>query len=185
MAKENVADAMMKIVTLLTPFTSEERQRMISAALTLLGDAPATGMKSFAGSGDQPILGGNSQRATAWMRQNGLTSHTLEQVFHIDGENVEVVAASVPGKSKKNQTLNAYALAGVARLIAVGDSTFEDKVARELCSNFGCYDSTNHSKYLKDRGNKLAGSASTGWKLTAPGLTHAAAVIKQMSPASA
>lgn len=185
MAKENIADAMTKLVALLTPFNSEERRRVIGAALTLLGDAPALGAAHIPSGGDLGKVGASSQRASAWMKRNGLTSDILDQVFHVDGEHVEVVASRVPGKSNKERTLNAYALAGAARLIAIGDSAFDDKYARELCGNLGCYDSTNHSKYLKERGNKLAGSASTGWKLTAPGLTHAAVVIKQLAPASA
>ena len=100
------------------------------------------------------------------MKQNGLTSDMLDQVFHVDGEHVEVLAASVPGKTMKERTLNVYLLAGAARLLATGETAFDDKYARELCGNLGSYDPTNHAKYLKDRGNKLAGSASTGWKPT-------------------
>jgi hypothetical protein len=183
MAKDKIAGTMTKVLSLLMPLEPEERQRVISATLTLLGE-PADNSRVSAMS----LMGGvasRPQRAGVWMKQNGLTSDMLDQVFHVDGEHVEVLAPSVPGKTTKERTLNAYLLAGAARLLATGEPAFDDKYARELCAHLGSYDRTNHSRYLKDRGNKLAGSASTGWKLTGPGLSHTAALIKQMAPAAA
>jgi|ERR1041385_167762 hypothetical protein len=183
MAKADIAQTMTKLLGLLTPLEPEERQRVISATLTLLGDSAETAR------GASPLTSGGPtasqwQRAGVWMKQNGLTPDMLDQVFHVDGDHVEVLASAVPGRTAKERTLNIYLLAGAARLLATGDAGFDDKYARELCTNLGSYDSTNHSKYLKDRGNNLAGSASTGWKLTGPGLKQAAGLIKQMAPAA-
>jgi len=178
MAKENIAETMTKLLALLTPLNPDERKRVINATLTLLGEPSASQSSYGAGATDADT---RPQRAAVWLKQNALTSDVIDQVFHVDGEHVEVVASAVPGKSNKERTLNGYLLAGAARMLATGDATFDDRFAREVCGNLGCYDPTNHSKYLKDRGNKLAGSASTGWKLTGPGLTQAAALIKQMA----
>ena len=186
MSKSNIAETMTKLLSLLTPLSSEERQRVISATLTLLGEStPSSASQGPHSSNAAVAAPAASQRAGLWMRQNSLSPELIDQVFHIDGEHVEVVASHVAGKTNKERTLNVYLLAGAAKLLGTGDSTFDDKFARELCGNLGCYDSTNHSRYLKDKGNKLAGSAATAWKLTTPGLTHAATLIKQMTEKSA
>jgi hypothetical protein len=182
MSKTNIGETMTKLLSLLTPLSSEDRQRVISATLTLLGEPPpSSASQSTQFSNAAVVTPAASQRAAIWMRQNSLSAELIDQVFHIDGEHVEVVASHVPGKTNKERSLNVYLLAGAAKLLGTGDPTFDDKFARELCGNLGCYDSTNHTKYLKDKGNRLAGSAATGWKLTTPGLTHTAALIKQMT----
>jgi hypothetical protein len=63
--------------------------------------------------------------------------------------------------------------------LTTGDATFDDKAARQLCDDLGCYDSANHSVFMGDKGNLLTGSKKLGWKLTAPGLKHGANLIKQ------
>jgi hypothetical protein len=72
-------------------------------------------------------------------------------------------------------------MAGIAKLLEAGDSSFDDKAARELCKSAGCFDNTNHSKYLGDKGNEFAGSKDKGWVLTAPGLKRGAALVKKIS----
>lgn len=64
-----------------------------------------------------------------------------------------------------------------SRLLGL-DPTFSDGEARELCTQFGCYDQGNHSKIYKDFGNRATGSKNAGWKLTNPGLVAAAGLLK-------
>ena len=77
-----------------------------------------------------------------------------------------------------------YVLTGIARLLATGEPSFDDKAARAACKNLGCLNETNHASYIKDRGNRMTGSKETGWKLTAPGLALGAALIKEIIPAA-
>jgi len=77
--------------------------------------------------------------------------------------------------------LNVYVMAGIAKLLEAGDPSFDDKTARDLCKSAGCFDNTNHSKYLVDKGNEFAGSKDKGWVLTAPGLKRGAALVKEIS----
>jgi hypothetical protein len=183
MAKHKVADVATKIVTLLTPLNSEERQRAVQAALTLVGESPAV-LKEATGSDvekNEAQETGIAPRAKTWMRQHGLEMMSLQQVFHLEGGNVEVIASKIPGKSDKEKTLNAYVIEGVRCLLASGEPGFDDKSARTLCKTHGCYNDANHAVYLRDKGNRLTGSKEKGWKLTAPGLAHAASLITEMT----
>ncbi len=184
-----ITDTTMKVVKLLTPLDSDGRQKAIKASLTLLGetgvDIDTGGSGSAGGSGDgargSATLPGLSTRATAWIKQNALTKSQLEHVFDIDGTSVNVLGGSIPGKSSKEQTISAYILKGVAQLLATGEPTFDDKSARKLCVDLGCYNSANHAVYMNSMGNSISGSKDKGWKLTVPGLKKGADLIKEMT----
>jgi len=184
MAKSKITEIVAKIVDLLTPLKTDERQRVIQASLTLVGEGPNTSGQSVASSKSDQDLGGLSSRAQTWMRQNGLTLEVLQQVFHIEDGKVEVIASEVPGKGDKGKSLNAYILKGISQLLTSGDPSFDDKSARALCKEFGCYNDANHSVYMKDKGNEFAGSKEGGWKLTSPGLRRGAILLKEMAKGS-
>jgi hypothetical protein len=175
-------DAMTKVVEVLMPLSSEDRARVISAALALLGDVkPKTTLQEP----DEPIagdpeLGAMPPRAKSWMGQNGVSVGHLQQVFHIVNGEAEVIAV-VPGRNKKEQTYNAYILTGLGHLLLTGSAAFTDKAARSLCEASGCYDSANHAAHLKDKGNEFTGSKDKGWTLTAPGLKRAAELVKGLN----
>jgi hypothetical protein len=184
-----ITDITTKVVRLLTGLDSEGRHKVIQASLTLLGETAlglGRGRDGERGNGGDTGKGGAalpglSAKASAWIKQNGLTTAELEQVFDIDGGNVSMIAGSAPGKSGKDQTIAVYILRGVTQLLATGDPTFDDKSARKLCEDLGCYDSNNHSVYMRAIGNNLAGSKDKGWKLTAPGMKKGADLIKEMT----
>jgi hypothetical protein len=133
MAKQSITNVATKIVDLLTPLNSEERQRVVQGALTLLGEGQIAlpqkaGLESDKDSAEQ--IEGISPRANVWLRQNGLTLNNLEQVFHIDDGKIELIASEIPGKDNKAKTLNIYILAGVSQFLLSGDASFDDKTAR-------------------------------------------------------
>jgi hypothetical protein len=181
-----ITDITTKVVKLLTGLDSEGRQKVIRASLTLLGETAVDlgerggGHRENGGDAGKGVPG-LSVKASAWIKQNGLTTAELEQVFDIDGGNVSMIAGSVPGKSGKDQTIAVYVLRGVTQLLATGDPTFDDKSARKLCEDLGCYDSANHAVHMRAIGNNLAGSKDKGWKLTAPGMKKGANLIKEMT----
>ena len=177
--KPNIAHAAADIMNILAPFESAERHRAVQAALMLLGESQIISPKE--NNNFETNDGTLPSRAQIWLKQTGINSTQLDEVFHITGDQAEIIAASIPGKTDKEKTLNAFVLTGVSRLIAVGDAAFDDKLARQVCKSLGCYNDTNHASYLKDKGNRLAGSKEQGWKLTAPGLSHGAALIKEMA----
>src|SRR5438874_1612481 len=94
------------VVELLNPFASEERQKIINAAMMLLGEndanLPRSGAPKEAQSGAKDGVVGLAAKATAWVRQNGLTKDQLDHVFDIDGGTVTLIADNIPGKTSKD-----------------------------------------------------------------------------------
>jgi hypothetical protein len=183
--KKPLIDELTKVVHVLTPLSSDDRARLVSAAFAILGDSlPNVTLKHATSDAEHAVEGGNlgelSLRARTWMRQAGLNSAELQQVFHLADGSIEIIAA-VPGKNKKEQTYNAYILTGVAQLLLTGNPVFSDVAARALCESSGCYDLANHSASIRDRGNEFAGTKDKGWTLTAPGLNRAAEIIKEIN----
>jgi len=179
-----VLEAIPKIVHVLTPLSSEERQRTISAAMLLFGETapiPSASLKTLKPEEHLPDEGGISGKGLSWMKKNALTREQLEYVFSIDLDSIDVIASNLPGKSMRQQTVHAYVLCGLKSFLRTGETSFSDKEGRELCDKVGCYDSPNHSNYMKAFGNFLSGSKETGWKLTNPGLNEAAQIVKQLT----
>ncbi|MDM9561319.1 hypothetical protein [Bordetella petrii] len=172
-----------KLVDVLTPLDSEQRLRVVEAALTLLGErftskASSGARTSTAADTHADDVGAFTPAVQAWLKKSGLEAEQLEHYFHFDGGSVQPIALPGQSKKKSDQTGMSYLAAGLASFLRTGDSGFTDEEARKLCEHFGCYDVTNHSKSVKALGNKVTGSKSVGWKLTQPGLTHIAQSIK-------
>jgi hypothetical protein len=175
-------DAVSQMVTLLTPLSPEDRRRAIRAALALLGDEATDFSTAGEIHGDQGQADNNfPPRARVWMKQNGISTDEIQQVFHIADGTVEVIASEIPGKNDKERTYAAYVLTGVAKLLGTGNPFFDDKSARALCKSSGCFNVANHSAYLNDKGSEFAGSKEKGWTLTAPGLKLGAALVKELN----
>lgn len=192
MNKENnktIPEATVDIYAVLSPFTSEERNRIIKATLAMLGDDNTGVMPNYKGNEPQGYDVPNSTnsyvklptRASSWLKQNSISYDDLEKVFFL-GENgdIELIANDLPVKSNKEKTQYVYILCGIMQLLQDGNLTFADSLARTACSNFGCYDGTNHSKYLNNIGNSLVGDKNKGWTLTAPGQKRAAEIVKEL-----
>ena len=187
MADKKATEIVAEIVDLLTPLESAERLRVIQASLMLLGETLATSSRRVGGDTDGDVEGGDSEtsalpvRARTWIKQHGVSLEELQQVFHLQDGSVDVIAGEIPGKNKKEKTLNAYILVGLAKLLSTGSAAFDDKSARALCVSSGCYDESNHSSTIRDKGNEFAGTKDSGWTLTAPGLKRAAGLVKEIA----
>ncbi len=174
MNTKNITEAVSTIVDELAEFSPEERQRIVRASLTLLGNSPQIA-SAYA---DEDT--GDAQfpaKARMWMKRCGVTAEQIAHVFHRDGDDVKVIA-TIPGSTKREQVVNAYVLSGIAKLLALGESKFDDKSARALCELGGFFDSTNHMKYMKS--SEFTGSRDKGWVLTTPGLERGAALVSQI-----
>lgn len=183
MAK-SITDATSKIHGILEPLESEERHRVIDAALILLGDKPSH-ERSFASEQDDSESDGESSgtddlspATVRWFKKHDLTRDALEHYFHFDDDTVVPIALPGDPKGKREQTITTYLMQGVAALLETGSASFDDETARLRCKEFGCYDSANHAKTLRSLGNQFTGTKKTGWKLTTPGLDAAANRLK-------
>jgi len=180
------ADAVPKLVQILTPLSPDERQRAISAVMSLFGQPISSlgeSRKDSATDETPTTVDGIHGKASGWMRKTGVTQAQLEHVFSIEPDAIDVIAAKLPGKSKRQQTVQAYLVCGLKSFLRIGDATFADKDAREICTKVGCYDSANHSNYLKAFGNLIGGTKDAGWRLSNPGLAEAAKVVNELTEA--
>jgi hypothetical protein len=178
-------EALPKLVELLAGLPASEREKAISAAQILLADSvgSSAGAMSKEPHADRHADGieGIAPKAASWLRKNHLGREQLDQIFSIEDNTFEVIAARMPGKSKRQQTMEAYIMCGLKSFLQTGEPNFTDKEGRQLCQKVGCYDQPNHYNYIKAFGNRIGGSKDTGWKLTNPGLTEAAQIIKQLA----
>jgi len=143
---------------------------------------------SNAASADAPVAPNTMHAASArprrvsiWMSQNSLDEGALSAVFHISPSGVEVIAHRLPGKSTRERVRGCYLLAGIQAFLSTGEPRFADEVARAVCKDLGCYDQANHAAFVKSLGNLVAGSKSTSFELTQPGLKAAAELIRTVS----
>jgi hypothetical protein len=187
----NLPELTGKVYAILEPLASGDRLRVVHAALTLLGEglpAPlSSAVKTPGGRGvssgeiksDEGDLEGLPPEARKWLQRSGLSMDDLNHFFHFDNEKVTVIASPLESKTKKEQTIGAYLLRGVAALLETGAASFQDDEARSVCEHLGCLDKPNHSRITQGFGNKIAGSKEAGWRLTQPGLNAAAEMLKQ------
>jgi hypothetical protein len=178
-------EAVPKLVQILVALGPEDRQRAITAAMILIGQPlvndthKATVTKSQ--EEDDIPSDGISPKAISWMKKNGITREQLDHVFSIEEDAIEVIAAKMLGASKRQQTVEAYVICGLGALLRTGEPNFTDKEARAVCSKVGCYDIGNHSNYVNALGNLVGGARDVGWKLSNPGLSKAAEIVKTLT----
>jgi hypothetical protein len=174
---------------LLEPLEAAERTRAINAAFALLGQPWETqggtngsGAPS-AGDHREDLGNGASLKPNAerWRKQYQISNAAIENIYHIDGDEVTIISTQVPGSSKRERSANCYLLVGVRNLLANNDASFTDREAVEFCQQVNAHDSANHAANRASLGPRITGTRATGFKLTVPGLRDAAALIKSMT----
>jgi len=125
-------------------------------------------------------LDGISPVARKWMRRNGLTAPALSEVFSVGEDEVDLIAKSVPGKSKKTKTHSVILLKGVAAYLGSGAARITHQQIKEVSLHYDAYDSPNFAAYLKDFASEVSGTKEAGYTLTARGLAAATELVKQM-----
>ena len=174
MAEEINTEALTGMIAILKPLGSEERHRLVNSVMIFLGETtppPRSTAKTGGGEGAEPsaeIDGDYPPQVLAWMRQYEVSADEIDQVFHFKGGTFSI--HDVPGASKKEKTLSTYILTGVGTYLSTNKRDFSDSVAREFCETLGCYDATNHSRILKERGSEFSGDKSSGYSITRSGI---------------
>lgn len=179
----NLPDVVGEIYKLLDPLDSTDRKKVIKSAMTLLGENSGVGETATINNESRNEDDGSKfgSKATRWLSQNGITISAIDEIFHKEGEKVEVIVGDVPGQGKKSKTQNCYLISGVRSLLEFDEPKFFEADTVSLCKHMGCYDQANHAKTRSDFGNIIAGSKTSGYTLPAPGLRAAAELIKTMT----
>lgn len=126
-------------------------------------------------------LDGVSPVAQKWMRRNGLQVDHLSKVFSLGGDEIDLVAKTVPGKSTRARMHNVFLLKGVAAYLGGGAARFTHDQVKETCTHYDAFDGPNFSKHLKDFAADISGSKESGYTLTARGLTNATELVKEIT----
>lgn len=123
---------------------------------------------------------GISPVAQKWMTRNGLDPRRLGSVFSLGGEEIDLIADSVPGKSKRKKMRSVILLKGVAAYLGSGVARITHQQIKETCVHYDAYDSPNFAKHLKDLTSEISGTKQSGYTLTPRGLNTASKLVKQM-----
>jgi hypothetical protein len=135
--------------------------------------------------GDDPgedggALDGVSPVAVKWMKRSGFSADCLSRVFSIGLDEIDLVASSVPGSSKRERLHNVFRLSAMAAYLSSGAARVSAEELKEACQHYDAYDVANHAKNLKALGREISGTKESGYTLTATGITGATKLIKDM-----
>lgn len=124
--------------------------------------------------------------AQKWLRRNGLSAKSLETIFSIGGDEIDLISESVPGGSSKKARMKSVALlTSAAAYLASGAARVTDEKLREALRHYDAYDATNFASYLKGLGAEVTGTRENGYTLTPRGMASAATLLKGISKQSA
>ncbi|MBZ5540089.1 MAG: hypothetical protein LAN61_06150 [Acidobacteriia bacterium] len=125
-------------------------------------------------------LEGISPVARKWMTRNGLKAETLSTIFSLGGDEIDLIAKEIPGKSKRERMHSVLLLKGIAAYLGSGAARFTHEQLKEACLHYKAFDSANFATYLKDFSAEVTGDKSTAYVLSARGLSSATDIVKNM-----
>jgi hypothetical protein len=182
---EDTAAALTTIIGALQPLNSDERRRTVSAAMIFLGEDIGSQRQRRENAGtleiqDEADASDYPERIKKWMKEYDISSEQLDRAFHFHDGTFDI--HDVPGKYKKEQTLNAYILTGLGKYLSTGERTFDDGMARQFCENIGCYDQANHASHLRNyKGPEFSGDKTKGYSFSNVGVRRGAALVKELA----
>jgi hypothetical protein len=118
--------------------------------------------------------------AKKWVQRNDLDRKYLITIFSIGGEEIDLIAKSIPGKSKRQRMREVVLLKGIAAYLGSGVARITHEALKEACSHYGALDSPNFATYMKEFSAEVSGSKESGYTLSARGLVSGAELIKEM-----
>ncbi|BAT59894.1 hypothetical protein GJW-30_1_02429 [Variibacter gotjawalensis] len=118
--------------------------------------------------------------ALRWIKRNDLDTKSLQKLFSLGVEEIDLVARSVPGRSKRERMRNVMLLKGVAAYLGTGVARISHDQLKEACMHYNAYDSNNSAAYLKEFSPEVSGSKESGFTLTARGLTLATDLVREL-----
>lgn len=118
-------------------------------------------------------LEGISPVARKWMSRNGIDAKGLLVIFSLGGDEIDLIAKNVPGKSERERMHSVILLKGIAAYLASGAARFTYGQLKEACLHYRAFNSANFASYLKSFASDVSGEKNTGYTLTARGLAAA------------
>lgn len=123
---------------------------------------------------------GISSVASKWMVRNGFTAANLASLYSLGQDELDLVAKSVPGNSKKDRMRSVFLLQGVASYLSTGVARMSHDKVKEACSHYDAFDSPNFARHMKGLSREIGGTKEAGYQLTASGLSAATDLIKEL-----
>jgi hypothetical protein len=127
---------------------------------------------------------GISPAAKKWLTRNGLQANQISTIFSVGGDDIDLIADTVPGKSKTKRMYNVFLLKGIAAYLGTGAARFTHEQVKEACLHYDAYDAANFAAHVKDFTSEVSGSKDTGYSLNARGLSVATKLVKEMIAAN-
>ncbi|HYE33509.1 MAG TPA: hypothetical protein VEH27_18960 [Methylomirabilota bacterium] len=182
---DSVLKALTTVLHALEPLLDQDRERVIDSVRAYFGRTTPVptpvSSNDRADTSDARISPAVNVKASSWIQRSGLSLDDIQQVFTLEESNIEIIANKLPSAKRSDRVVDAYVLVGLQSFLQTGSPNFPDSSARSLCIDHGCYDSTNHSKYLSGAKNLFTGSKDLGWKLTQPGFKHGVDIIRKLA----
>jgi len=129
---------------------------------------------------DDADLEGISPAGKKWITRSGLKTNQLSSIFSIGGDEIDLIAKSVPGDSKSKRMRSVILLKGLASYLGSGAARLTDQEVRETCLHYNALDAGNFATIIKGLASEVTGSKETGYSLSARGQASATEMIKSM-----
>lgn len=124
---------------------------------------------------------GISPVAKKWMARNGLQAQALATIFSLGGDEIDLIAKTIPGKGNKDRMHSVLLLMGIAAYLGSGAARFTHEQLKEACLHYKAYDSANFASYLKSFSAEVTGDKNTAYVLTPRGMSNATDMVKQIT----
>jgi hypothetical protein len=123
---------------------------------------------------------GISPVALKWMRRSDLDPKNLQAFFSLGIDEIDLVARSIPGTSKKERMRSVLLLKGIAAYLSSGVPRVTYEQLKEACLHYDAYDSANFAANIRAFTADAGGTKEAGYTLTARGLTAATDILKNL-----
>ena len=102
-----------------------------------------------------------------------------KNIFDVEDGKVTLIVKNIPGKNKKEKTINAafLYLYGVYKQNKTNKAPKKEII--EICKDYGCFDSSNFSSHIKSE-TRLR-KKNINIKITPPGINRAEELIREIN----
>ena len=114
------------------------------------------------------------------MKRSGLQVSSLERLFSLGGDEIDLIAESVPGKNKKDRMRSVLLLKGMAAYLATGAARFTHEQMKDACVHYDAFDAANFAVYFRSMSGEVTGGKSEGYTLTPRGIAGATEIVKAL-----